>query len=56
MLRSLFKRVLLKRNGVALGLWGEPGIGKSHTAKHFLEALPCQSLSLHATAPLVTLV
>ncbi|PZA05774.1 MULTISPECIES: tetratricopeptide repeat protein [unclassified Meiothermus] len=46
------KALPLKREGLALGLWGEPGIGKSHTAKELLQQTPCRSRSLHATAPL----
>jgi tetratricopeptide (TPR) repeat protein len=52
---SSFKPVLLKRKGVALGVWGEVGIGKSYTVGELLAQLPCQSLSLHATTPLATL-
>ncbi len=38
-----------KRPGFALGLWGEPGIGKTHTALALLRAAPCKSFTVHAT-------
>ncbi|MCS7069273.1 MAG: tetratricopeptide repeat protein [Meiothermus sp.] len=41
--------MVLKRAGLALALWGEPGIGKSHTARELLQETPCRSVSLHAT-------
>ncbi len=41
--------VLSKRVGLAVGLWGEPGIGKSHAAQAILGRVPCHHLSLHAT-------
>jgi tetratricopeptide (TPR) repeat protein len=44
-----FKRVLLKRGSVALGLWGEAGLGKTYQARELLRNVPCQTLSLHAT-------
>ncbi len=44
-----FKTVLLKRRGVALGLWGEAGIGKTYLARVLLQSIPCQTLSVHAT-------
>lgn len=46
------KNLPLKREGLALGLWGEPGIGKSYTVNELLQQTPCRSRSLHATAPL----
>jgi tetratricopeptide (TPR) repeat protein len=46
------KPVLLKRKGVTLGVWGEAGIGKSHTLRDLLKGLPCHSLSLHSTVQL----
>lgn len=51
-----FKPVISKRAGVALGLWGEPGIGKTHAVGQLLRQLQCQSLSLHATVSLAQLV
>jgi tetratricopeptide (TPR) repeat protein len=50
-----FKPVLQKRLGLALALWGEAGIGKTHQVQELLRSLPCQSLSLHATISLITL-
>lgn len=44
-----------RRGGLAVGLWGEPGVGKTHTAQALLREAPCRSLSLHATAPLAEL-
>jgi tetratricopeptide (TPR) repeat protein len=52
---NAFKPVLLKRKGVALGLWGEAGIGKSYRAQKLLEALGCHHLSLHASSSYATL-
>jgi DNA-binding SARP family transcriptional activator len=43
--------VLSRRVGQAVGLWGEPGIGKTYTAQQILREVPCQSLRLHVTAP-----
>jgi DNA-binding SARP family transcriptional activator len=43
--------VLSRRVSQAVGLWGEPGIGKTHAVQHILREIPCQSLSLHATTP-----
>lgn len=44
--------VVLKRSGMALALWGGPGIGKTFSVKELLRQSPCRSYSLHATAPL----
>ena len=46
-----FGAVLSRRAGLSLGLWGEPGIGKSFSAQAILQDVPCQHLSLHATTP-----
>jgi tetratricopeptide (TPR) repeat protein len=46
----------LRRAGIAFGLWGEPGIGKTHTALALLRNTPCQSLSVHATQALEMIV
>jgi tetratricopeptide (TPR) repeat protein len=52
---NYFKPILLKRKGVALGLWGEAGIGKSHTVQRLLGSLSCHHLSLHASSSLAAL-
>lgn len=49
---SLTKRlgaVVSKRAGVALGVWGEPGVGKTFTVQRVLREIPCRGASLHAT-------
>ncbi len=51
-----FKPILNKRSGIALGLWGEAGIGKTWTASQLLRQASCKNFSLHATAPLRGLV
>jgi tetratricopeptide (TPR) repeat protein len=38
-----------RRSGFAVGLWGEPGIGKTHLALALLRGTPCQSFTVHAT-------
>jgi DNA-binding SARP family transcriptional activator len=40
--------VASKRNGAALGLCGDPGIGKSHSTHQLLRGLSCRSASVHA--------
>lgn len=47
--------VAAKRVGLALGLWGEAGVGKSWTARRLLGETACKGFSLHATAPLAEL-
>ncbi len=47
--------VISRRVGVALGLWGEAGIGKTHEANALLRVVPCASVTLHATIPLSAL-
>lgn len=42
----------VRRMGLALGLWGEAGVGKTYTVERWLRALPARSLSLPAAAPL----
>jgi tetratricopeptide (TPR) repeat protein len=37
---------------MALGLWGEAGIGKTHFATRLLRESQCKNISLHATAAL----
>ena len=41
--------LIAKRPGLLVGVWGEPGIGKTHTVKELLRETPCRNLSLHAT-------
>lgn len=55
-LRERLKPVLSRQVGLALGLWGEPGIGKTHAVHRLLQETPCRSLSLHATVPLPLLL
>jgi tetratricopeptide (TPR) repeat protein len=50
-----FGVVLSRRAGISVGLWGEPGIGKSFTAQAILHDVSCQHLSLHATTPSTSL-
>ena len=47
--------IISRRVSVAVGLWGEPGIGKSHTAQAVLGRMPSSSVILHATVPLLQL-
>lgn len=51
---SRLNPVLQKRIGLALGVWGEAGIGKSHQVKTLLNTLACRNLSVHATSSLIT--
>jgi DNA-binding SARP family transcriptional activator len=49
---SITKRlnvVVSNRAGLALGIWGEPGVGKTFTVQAVLREMPCRSLNLHAT-------
>lgn len=48
--------VTSRRVSLCMGLWGEPGIGKSYVAQQVLARVPCRHLSLHATTPLPQLV
>lgn len=41
--------LLVKRPGFAVCLWGDPGIGKTHTAGRLRRETPCRHLSVHAT-------
>ena len=41
--------LVAKRPGLVVGIWGEPGIGKTHTIKQLLRETPCRNLSFHAT-------
>ncbi|GIW33954.1 tetratricopeptide repeat protein [Meiothermus sp.] len=51
LLRPRLKGVVLKRVGLALALWGEPGVGKSHTARQLLRETSCRSFSFPAMVP-----
>jgi DNA-binding SARP family transcriptional activator len=42
--------VVSKRIGIVVGIWGEPGIGKTHAAHAILERVPCRHLTIYATA------
>ncbi len=46
----------MKRPGLALGVWGEPGIGKTHTTLALLGGVPYQSITVHATLPLENII
>jgi tetratricopeptide (TPR) repeat protein len=50
------KAILHKGKGVAVALWGEAGVGKTYRVGRLLQGVPCPSLSLHAAAPLASLV
>jgi tetratricopeptide (TPR) repeat protein len=41
--------IVSKRGSLTLWLWGEPGIGKTHTAQELLRQTPCHKLSVYAT-------
>jgi DNA-binding SARP family transcriptional activator len=56
---SITKRlnvVVSNRAGLALGIWGEPGVGKTFTVQAVLREMPCRSLNLHATVSGATLL
>ena len=42
----------LKRSGFALGVYGPPGIGKTHAVLALLRGAQCRSVTVHATQPL----
>lgn len=56
LVRPRLKSVVLKRVGLALALWGEPGVGKSHLAQQLLRETTCRSFGFHALVPLGALV
>ncbi len=45
-----FKPILSKKTSVIVGLFGEPGIGKTHTAQAVLREIACRCLSIAASA------
>ena len=49
-----FSGLTQRRPGVALGLWGEPGVGKTHAALALLRAFPGRSWTVHATQTLAS--
>ncbi len=51
LLQPRLKGVVLKRVGLALALWGEPGVGKSHTVRQLLRETSCRSFSFPALVP-----
>ena len=51
-IQKRLKGLVVKRPGLTLGLWGEAGIGKTHTAHRLLSETSCQNLSLHSTTKL----
>lgn len=46
----------LKRPGFAVGLWGEPGVGKTHTARAILGRVGFRSINVAAKTPIARLV
>ncbi|MFC4453932.1 hypothetical protein [Deinococcus sonorensis] len=55
-LAARLARLCRRGGGLALGLWGAPGLGKTHTAQALLHGLPCRSCTVHAAAPFGQLV
>ncbi len=49
-LQKRFLAMRSKRSSLSIALVGLPGIGKTHITKALLQALPCKSMSLHATS------
>jgi tetratricopeptide (TPR) repeat protein len=48
--------VVSKRPSLTACLWGEPGIGKTHTARMLLQQTPCHHLTVHAAIPIRALL
>ena len=46
------KGLMVKRPSLAIGVWGEAGIGKTHRTLELLRATPCLSFTVHATQSL----
>jgi tetratricopeptide (TPR) repeat protein len=49
------KGLIIKRQGMALGLWGEVGIGKTHAAITLMRESSSRGFAMHATASLADL-
>ncbi len=45
-----------KRSGLAVGLWGEPGIGKTFLVNNLLKEAKCRAIGLHSTVPITQLL
>ncbi|WP_350241657.1 AAA family ATPase [Deinococcus sonorensis] len=56
MLSQRLHALSMRRAGLVAWLWGEPGIGKTHTTRALLRETPCRSLTVAATLPLPDLV
>jgi hypothetical protein len=50
-IHSTFAALPSRRVGFSVGLWGEPGIGKSFTVQAIVRDISCQHLSLPAITP-----
>lgn len=50
-LANRLRGLTARRSGLAVCLWGEPGVGKTHLARALLRAAPCSSFSVRATQP-----
>jgi DNA-binding SARP family transcriptional activator len=48
--------ILSRKTSIFVAIWGEPGIGKTHTAQVALREIACRSLSVSATASLETIL
>jgi type II secretory pathway predicted ATPase ExeA len=55
-LEPYLKSIQLKRSGIALALWGEAGIGKTHQIRQLLYESSCRNFSFQATSPLETIL
>jgi tetratricopeptide (TPR) repeat protein len=51
-LQKRLRGLIIKRPGMAIGLWGEAGIGKTHFVTQLLSGSQCKNISLHASATL----
>ncbi len=48
--------VVARRSSLAVGLWGDPGIGKTWTQEQLLRQTGARSFTIHATAPILDLL